>query len=309
MPSTHTWQYWLKRLYNLRRDKTPTHERPHKPVLLLSILDLLDRGLITRNEIFLNQDLARTFKRYFEIVRQRDDRPSIENPFFHLCTDGFWHLLPAPGRPPLYEPGNAGRTPTTTALKQAHARFDENFWTDLLTTGHSRYELREALIARYFPEHREQLAAVAGDQVAALREEPPSTQRPARDAAFRTTILELYDHTCAACGRRLRLDPFSLIDAAHIIPVEVQSNDRPDNGLALCPNHHRAMDAHLIAPCPHPDLKAGIWRVSRKVQPQKDPSQELLGLRDRPVLEPNESKFLPAKVGLEYREQKLGAHH
>lgn len=40
------WAHWLERLYNLRRDKRGGHERPHKPVLLLSILDLLDRSLI-----------------------------------------------------------------------------------------------------------------------------------------------------------------------------------------------------------------------------------------------------------------------
>jgi hypothetical protein len=57
-----TWQEWLERLYTLRRDKRGSHERPHKPVLLLSILDLLDRGA--------------SASRYFEVVRERDDRPS-----------------------------------------------------------------------------------------------------------------------------------------------------------------------------------------------------------------------------------------
>jgi hypothetical protein len=33
------WDNWLDRLYNLRRDKSGSHERPHKPVLLLSIID------------------------------------------------------------------------------------------------------------------------------------------------------------------------------------------------------------------------------------------------------------------------------
>jgi hypothetical protein len=33
MPTEKTWQQWLERLYNLRRDKRGSHERPHKPVL------------------------------------------------------------------------------------------------------------------------------------------------------------------------------------------------------------------------------------------------------------------------------------
>ena len=48
------WEQWLERLYNLRRDKRGAHERPHKPVLLLSIIDLLDRGIIAGNEVPLN---------------------------------------------------------------------------------------------------------------------------------------------------------------------------------------------------------------------------------------------------------------
>jgi hypothetical protein len=33
MPTEKTWQHWLERFYNLRRDKRGSHERPHKPVL------------------------------------------------------------------------------------------------------------------------------------------------------------------------------------------------------------------------------------------------------------------------------------
>ena len=47
--SERKWEGWLERLYNLRRDKRGSHERPHKPVLLLSIIDLLDRGVIAGN--------------------------------------------------------------------------------------------------------------------------------------------------------------------------------------------------------------------------------------------------------------------
>ena len=96
MPTEQTWQNWLERLYNLRRDKRGAHERPHKPVLLLSILDLLDRGTLTSNEIPLSPDLVKTFRRYFDVVRKGDDKPTIENPFYHLSGDGFWQLVPRP---------------------------------------------------------------------------------------------------------------------------------------------------------------------------------------------------------------------
>ena len=52
--SKTAWASWLERLYNLRRDKSGSHERPHKPALLLSIIDLLDHGVIARNEVPLS---------------------------------------------------------------------------------------------------------------------------------------------------------------------------------------------------------------------------------------------------------------
>jgi hypothetical protein len=42
---------WLDRLYNLRRDKSGSHERPHKPALLLSVIDLLDHGVIAGKSV------------------------------------------------------------------------------------------------------------------------------------------------------------------------------------------------------------------------------------------------------------------
>src|SRR5512132_244990 len=106
------WQYWLERLYNLRRDKRGSHERPHKPVLLLSIIELLDRGLIQKNEVPLTQELVETFRRYFEVVRKLDDQPSIENPFYFLSGDKLWQLVPQEGREPLYREGYASGAPS-----------------------------------------------------------------------------------------------------------------------------------------------------------------------------------------------------
>jgi putative restriction endonuclease len=88
MPTERTWQEWLERLYNLRRDKRGSHERPHKPVLLLSILDLLDRGQVKNNQVALTPELVNTLRRYFDVVRREDDQPSIENPFYFLAGNG-----------------------------------------------------------------------------------------------------------------------------------------------------------------------------------------------------------------------------
>src|SRR6184192_3742173 len=132
MPTKTTWRHWLERLYNLRRDRRGTYERPHKPVLLLAILDLLDCGLLTKNEVPLSPDLVRVFKQYFAVVRRHNDQPAIENPFYFLAGDGFWELVPKAGGRPLYEPGNASRAPTLRTLRQVYGRFDSDFYETIL---------------------------------------------------------------------------------------------------------------------------------------------------------------------------------
>jgi putative restriction endonuclease len=319
--SNHGWETWLERLYNLRRDKRGSHERPHKPTLLLSIIDLLDRGGITRNEVPLSDELVNTFKHYFSVVKRADDKPTIENPFFFLSGDKFWQVTAQGKHEPLYREGFAGGAPSVAQLRKqgATGRFDASFW-QLLSEPVARHQLREALIARYFPEERVKLVAVAAthltrpldtlspsDAERALREEMP----PGRDGAFRRTILEIYDYRCAACGVRVLLDQtLSLVEAAHLIPFNVSRNDKPTNGMALCPNHHWAMDRHLIAPVPDDQKRAGVWQVNEKRLDERIEGQrDLVAIAGKSVIPPSEEKFYPALESLRWRADHLIANY
>jgi putative restriction endonuclease len=74
-------------------------------------------------------------------------------------------------------------------------------------------------VTRDFPDERREIQSLL-----AAPESPAALHEQARDGAFRQTILEIYDYTCAACGLRVRLnDGFSLVDAAHLIPFSVAS--------------------------------------------------------------------------------------
>ena len=208
--------------------------------------------MITENLFPLSEELVATFKRYFAVVKKHDDQPTIQNPFFHLCGDKFWGLVPAAGEPKIYREGATSGAPSVAELRRRVATENLRWPVAVADRAVARHQLREALIARYFPDDRDKLAAIAAtgrpaEPVDALREELP----PGRDGAFRRTILEIYDYRCAACGVRVLLDQsVSLVEAAHLIPFNVSRNDKPTNGMALCPNHHWAMDRHLIAPVP-----------------------------------------------------------
>jgi putative restriction endonuclease len=311
--SNSAWENWLERLYNLRRDKSGSHERPHKPTLLLSIIDLLDRGVIVRNEVPLSEELVASFKRYFAVVRKENDQPTIQNPFFHLCGDKFWKLVPAAGDSPMYREGATSGAPSVAELRRrtAGGQFSAGLWT-LLSNPTARHQLREALIARYFPEEHDQLAAIAATSCSvppaeAINEELP----PGRDGAFRRTILEVYDYRCAACGVRVLLDQsVSLVEAAHLIPFNLSRNDNPTNGMALCPNHHWAMDRHLIAPVPDGKKRAGIWRVNaERLDDRIEGQRDLVAIAGKSVIPPGEEKFYPALESLRWREEHLIANY
>ena len=303
------WQQWLDRLYDLRRDNPGSHERPHKPVLLLAIMDLLDRGLVADNRIPLNDDLTKAFRRYFEVVRQHDDKPSIENPFYRLSGDGFWELLPKPGAPPVYQRGNTSGTPSMGALRNTPGRFDQGLWA-LLEDPHSRHQLREALVARYFPERRDQIAALAAQPSAepypaALKEE----FRRERDAAFRCTVLRstISRAPLAACASNSTTsDSLTPPTSFH---GRIATTISPTTASPYVPTTTGPWNRRLIAPCPHDTHRAGVWRTSDRLEPRIAGQSDLAALGGKPVIFTGDLTFLPAREGLEWREERLNAAH
>ena len=92
----------------------------------------------------------------------------------------------------------------------------------------------------------------------ARRLELIETRRAVRDVQFRRKVLSAYNGRCAMCGVQLRL-----LDAAHVLPVyQPGSTDDTNNGVALCPLHHRAYDRALVAFDPTFAIKVSRKQVS-----------------------------------------------
>ena len=165
--------------------------------------------------------------------------------------------------------------------------------------------MREAIVARYFPWAAALLApslATKVDEPSAASEEP---ELAGRDGAFRKAVIRAYDFQCAACGLRIKIDELGItfVDAAHLIPFSASRNDHPTNGIALCKNHHWAMDNHLIAPTPE-----GVWRVSKKALAHRSAGErELLRLEEGAILVPAEPAYAPHPDGLKWRAARLTA--
>lgn len=283
------------------------HERPHKPILLLAALDALASGYAQPNRVEWSVWLRERFRAYFDLVRAHDDSCTPELPFYHLKGDGFWlpiSVEPA-GEVVLASPPKARDLDT----KRVFARFIDG-WDLLVANGRFRAGFRDALVSRYFPKARPRITELfvePGSDVAAaspsIDECSIGDELPGRSSAFRRRVIELYDYQCVACGLRIWLPEHALsfVDAAHLVPFYETRNDHPTNGLALCKNHHWALDQRLIAP----DHER-IWRVSRYVDPRRSRGEEeLTRLAGQPLLAPVEPAFAPDRIGLQWRLDRL----
>ena len=60
-----------------KRDRSSGHEKPHKPILLLAVLDLIESGAICDNKVIPSQELREAFNRilHYRPSRERSKQP------------------------------------------------------------------------------------------------------------------------------------------------------------------------------------------------------------------------------------------
>jgi putative restriction endonuclease len=89
--------YYCHKFSRLRVDRSHGSIAPHKPILLLSVIDLVEQGILRHNRIFLSAELVATFLKFWSQLGSDAHRSNIALPFFHLRSDGFWHFKANPG--------------------------------------------------------------------------------------------------------------------------------------------------------------------------------------------------------------------
>lgn len=114
-----------------------------KPVLLLSLIDGIEEDVFYNNHFLLNEWLEKHYlSLMLEYTRHSQfNKPAdIANPFWHLATDGFWHLQ-------LKMEAEKGVSPSRAWLKEnvKCACFDDNLWV-LFQSKEWRPRLREFIV-------------------------------------------------------------------------------------------------------------------------------------------------------------------
>lgn len=90
-------EFYLQNFQDLNTLRQNGHSKPHKVCMLLAVMDLISIGAINQNKIEFNDALKHCFSSHFQRLRAGTDADTPENPFFHLRSDGFWHLHYQPG--------------------------------------------------------------------------------------------------------------------------------------------------------------------------------------------------------------------
>ena len=129
---------------NIRQAKIHGETIVAKPVLMVALIDAIDNNVFTNNRFVINDWLEvryNTLMLQYAKDSQFEDKAGIEKPFWHLESDGFWHLN-YPG-----ELLSKGKTPSKAWLKEnvESAYFDESLWF-LLQNKEWRMRLRDYII-------------------------------------------------------------------------------------------------------------------------------------------------------------------
>ena len=97
-----TLERFKQELPALTRGGSKEAPRPHKLVMLLSVLDLADAGELSVNEIYYDDKLTSRFATNFKPFATQDDLCQPAPPFFHLRSSNFWFHKIKPGRERAY---------------------------------------------------------------------------------------------------------------------------------------------------------------------------------------------------------------
>lgn len=293
-------KYWLHKIATLRIDRARGDPAPHKPLLLLVILEMAEKGEVTSREILLSPDLAFRFSVYWSVVAQRRKQPpEVRLPFHHLGTSRMWVPLTAAGKP------SPNRMLTTKI------RFDESFF-ECLTDPQFREQARRILIqtAPYFRlEERISLCGMLNipTKAAELREDPKEYRtkvQSGRNARFRIEVVVIaYRHTCGLTGYRMTtLGMESIVDAAHIHEFKDSRNNDPRNGIALTKNAHWQFDRGLWSL----DNNYRVIINKEKFIEEGVPGQRLADLEGRRFFLPSDPKYWPEQDYISWHRKQHG---
>ena len=286
---------------------------PCKPLLILSVIDMVANGSRQENFIEPSFELAATYNRYWEIIAPPNLDSKLATTFMDLEDDDFWEMTG--------QDIARSSQPINTMRKLQKSYVGAKMHADifpLLTTGSSRKKLRETLITTYFAAdiHPALLDVALINHGAAIYSKELLSGAPVpsiktgrgekinqqiSSLGFNSAIVELYDHRCAICGIKLMTpEGHCAVNGIHIIPWNISKDDHPNNGLALCKICGWSFENGLL----------GIGKKNEVIIPTAirlngNLPGHLLIFKDKAIARPEQESFRPAQENLKWHREKV----
>ena len=306
---------YLKSFKKLRIDRSHGIA-PHKPILLLSVLQLYQNGINKINKIYLTPELVGLFKSNWNLLVTTKHDCRISYPFYHLKSDKFWKLIPKDGFQNIDSLGSMVKSLNNLNSAIAFAMLEEDLFTLAIDPTDNKI-LQDYLLDEYFASTKINFRNSVDMQQKMIFEiedkilnEPPQeyieeikvllAQKDEeeiflRGGLFKREIPKIYNNTCCISGMRIDATfNVSMVYACHIVPFSESYDDTISNGIALCPNLHRAFDRGLI----------GIddkYRVIISKTFNEDPSiYSIKTFEKKEIILPKSSHYLPKKNNFQW---------
>lgn len=127
---------------------------PHKAILLIGIVHLIENDTISENKIPLDKSISDVFTDYWNSYFKDSIVPSVWTPFYHLKSEPFWHFKAADTEERLQMLLSFGGTPSVGKMRPIikYAYLDDELFS-LLKDERSRTQIREVLIKNYLTDN------------------------------------------------------------------------------------------------------------------------------------------------------------
>jgi putative restriction endonuclease len=304
---------FIKKIGSLNRATVNGLKAPHKPILLLSVIESIAFGEIVENKIEISPLLVARFKdNWNRLVNTNIFQPNFSLPFFHMQKEGFWKLKTYFGKEILITSSHSIKSFSQLKESVAYSYLDSNLFA-LFQNPKTRDEIYRFITVKYFgkPETIHKQYGLVDEVTEQILNEPSIEYQKqieiaddeeifVRCGVFKRVVPKIYDYTCCVSGMRIISGyDIQMVDACHIVPFSVSHNDTISNGISLSPNLHRAFDRGLITL----DEK---YRVVISKSFTEYPSENMLKLLEgKQILLPKDNKHYPSTENLKWHNYNI----
>jgi len=298
----------LNRGYNKKLGRAP-----HKPILLLALIQQIDKGNISSNRIFITPELLLSFNNFWNLLVDSKHIANFALPFFHMRSEPFWYLVTQPSM--KFKITKSKSIKSFKSLKEtiAFAEIDKDLFL-LLSESINRLFFVEDLLNNYFPntksnfrfnninleEEKIEYQNSLNELRATLDDDKFEEELFIRGGLFKKTIPKIYNNSC--CISEMKIESSTnaqMIDACHIVPFSISNDDTIPNGISLSPNLHRAFDRGLIT-----INKDYIVRISPAVN-ENNSVFSLTQFNGKRIILPEKPSWFPSVESLQWHNKEI----